>query len=175
MAQVKHTDPFKLGWTEDIVLPAHTKLLRMDKLRLEALKMLHKTVLPITYQPKFYERLYGQARDHSYLAEHRGVLVGDISCRFEAEKDNRMYIMTLCVLEPYRKNGIGATLLRNVMQDAYDTPEVESLVLHVQVSNAAALEFYKKRGFENKELVKDYYAGLKEDAYMLVLDTKQKE
>eukprot|EP01063_Lacrimia_lanifica_P033975 TRINITY_DN6187_c0_g1_i3.p3 TRINITY_DN6187_c0_g1~~TRINITY_DN6187_c0_g1_i3.p3 ORF type:complete len:187 (+),score=46.92 TRINITY_DN6187_c0_g1_i3:54-563(+) len=119
MAQVKHTDPFKLGWTEDIVLPAHTKLLRMDKLRLEALKMLHKTVLPITYQPKFYERLYGQARDHSYLAEHRGVLVGDISCRFEAEKDNRMYIMTLCVLEPYRKNGIGATLLRNVMQDVW--------------------------------------------------------
>ena len=64
--------------------------------------------LPVVYSEDFYRRLTSYYR-YSKLAYLKDVLVGAISCKYE-EKDNEVviYIMTITVLKPYRRYGIGS-------------------------------------------------------------------
>ena len=46
--------------------------------------------------------------------------------------------------------------------------KVSKMTLHVQSNNVAALEFYKKNGFDVKEHLEDYYTDLDpSDCYIL--------
>uniref|UniRef100_A0A915IAB0 N-terminal methionine N(alpha)-acetyltransferase NatE n=1 Tax=Romanomermis culicivorax TaxID=13658 RepID=A0A915IAB0_ROMCU len=52
--------------------------------------------------------------------------------------------------------------------------DVESVYLHVQINNETALNFYKKFGFEVKQLVEGYYKRIEPaDAYVLEKDLVQ--
>eukprot|EP01061_Rhynchopus_euleeides_P019650 TRINITY_DN32248_c1_g1_i1.p1 TRINITY_DN32248_c1_g1~~TRINITY_DN32248_c1_g1_i1.p1 ORF type:complete len:185 (+),score=79.59 TRINITY_DN32248_c1_g1_i1:44-556(+) len=160
-----HHDPSE----SSIEMPKGVTLLRMDAKRIEMIKLLNEATFPVMYQPVFYDNLYSQGRDWSWLAHYyTETLVGAICCRLEAE--GRVYIMTLGVLEPYRRMGIASALLRTAMAEARKSPEVKSLSLHVQTTHQVAIDFYKSFGFEIKETVKDYYKNLGADAYLLSLD-----
>ena len=71
--------------------------------------------------------------------------------------------MTLGVLAAYRNHGIGSKLLQSVLdylaaQTEGKLSTVDEITLHVQTSNADAMEFYEKKfGFERGELVENYY------------------
>eukprot|EP01064_Diplonema_japonicum_P029449 TRINITY_DN477_c4_g1_i1.p1 TRINITY_DN477_c4_g1~~TRINITY_DN477_c4_g1_i1.p1 ORF type:complete len:197 (+),score=28.57 TRINITY_DN477_c4_g1_i1:56-592(+) len=172
-AKGTHVDPFNLGWTEDLGRPEHVKATKMDAQRIEMIRILHKATFPVRYQDKFYDGLYRQADRWSFLAEYQGMLVGAVCCRLEAQNDNRVYIMTLGVLEPYRRIGIAKFLLRKAMKNACETPEVKSMALHVQTTNQLALEFYKQMGFVVHSTIENYYSTLKDNkAYLLVKDMK---
>ena len=101
----------------------------------------------------------------------------------------RCYIMTLGVLPHYRRLGIASKLLHKAMENlqafvakknadaARSDPkhsgrkpkvEITEVRLHVQVSNAAGLDFYKAQGFDMHELVEDYYTAVEpRGAYLL--------
>ena len=68
--------------------------------------------LPVIYGEKFYE-LLTKMRRYSQLAYVKDVLVGAISCKEDLEKSGERvcYIMTISILEPYRRYGIGTQLL----------------------------------------------------------------
>ena len=89
------------------------------------------------------------------------ILVGAICCRLERKpdggKENRLYIMTLGVLAPYRSCGIGTKLLTTTLEEADQDNSVEEVYLHVQTSNTDALDFYKRFGFEQREKILNYY------------------
>ena len=90
----------------------------MDAKRIEMIKVLNEATFPVIYQPKFYDSLYQQGRDWSWLAHYNmETLVGAICCRLEEKEDNRLYIMTLGVLEPYRQSGIATCLLKTIIED----------------------------------------------------------
>ncbi|XP_055354199.1 N-alpha-acetyltransferase 50-like [Paramacrobiotus metropolitanus] len=79
----------------------------------------------------------------------------------------RLYIMTLGCLAPYRRQKIGTLLLQHVLA-VCAREGFSSVTLHVQINNDAALQFYKKFGFEVVGISEHYYKRIEPaDAYLL--------
>jgi len=132
------------------------------------------------------------------LAYHSDMLVGAMACRLEDIKTNeepppqvekvstkkgkkskqsaedpkegpkKCYIMTLGVLAPYRKYGVGNQLLNHIIEHVKAAKNVNEIYLHVQINNDKAIEFYKKAGFTIVETLKNYYKKIEPaDCYIL--------
>jgi ribosomal-protein-alanine N-acetyltransferase len=67
-------------------------------------------------------------------------------------------ILTIAVLPPWRRRGLGGVLLRTAM-DATAAAGAASLHLEVAADNDAALALYLRHGFERTGLRKGYYGG----------------
>ena len=76
------------------------------------------------------------------------------------------HIITLDVLEPYRRQSVGKTLMQKLEED-FRREAVRVVVLEVAVNNTAAQHFYKTIGFEVAERLKNYYPN-SEDAFEMV-------
>jgi ribosomal protein S18 acetylase RimI-like enzyme len=141
----------------------------------EQLRILNYMNLPVIYSEDFYNRLTSYIR-YSKLAYVKDVLVGAISCK-EDTLDNGekvAYIMTITVLKPYRRYGIGSQLLKKSVEDFCKSKEFKKMTLHVQKGNDSAMEFYKKHGFIVKEELKDYYTDLTPaDCFVLIKDLEE--
>jgi ribosomal protein S18 acetylase RimI-like enzyme len=122
--------------------------------------------------------------------------VGAISCRYwpreievktvtkngqteeiDEPKDDRrcLYIIILSVLDEYRRFGIASQLLEEAIRRAKeDHPDLYSVYLHTPIGNKAAIQFYEKNGFKQKETVSEYYKSMEnsdeKDAVLLELD-----
>jgi ribosomal protein S18 acetylase RimI-like enzyme len=76
--------------------------------------------------------------------------------------------MTITVLKPYRRYGIGSKLLEKAIEECGKSRSVKKMTLHVQSGNDSAMEFYKKHGFVIKEELKGYYTDLEpSDCFIL--------
>jgi hypothetical protein len=76
----------------------------------EQFRILNYMNLPVVYSDDFYSRLTSYTR-YSKLAYLKDILVGAISCKEDKnEQDGSrvVYIMTITVLKPYRRYGIGS-------------------------------------------------------------------
>ena len=71
--------------------------------------MLNYLALPVIYSENFYDMLKSMQR-YSKYAYVKDVLVGAISCKEDImESGERVcYIMTITVLEPYKRYGIAS-------------------------------------------------------------------
>ncbi|KAI8065811.1 acyl-CoA N-acyltransferase [Gongronella butleri] len=138
-----------------------------------ALKQLHGLLFPVRYTDSFFEQAKqaGELAKIVYVDNHA---VGTICCRLEPEGPDhvgmyRIYIMTLGVLEPYRRRRLGHVLLQHILNEAQLRPYVTRVYLHCQVTNTAATAFYQQHGFEKVAYARDYYKHIPDkDAYVLV-------
>ncbi|KAI8378709.1 acyl-CoA N-acyltransferase [Choanephora cucurbitarum] len=152
-------------------MPAHIDLGDVTKNNLGQVRVLHKALFPVNYGENFYNELL-EAGEFAKLAYYNDVCVGTVCCRREMDESNpekvKIYMMTLGVLEPYRHLGIGSALLKHIIQQAKLSEDVSQIYLHVQVSNTAAADFYKKNEFQVISTEKDYYKHIEpRDAYLL--------
>ena len=99
----------------------------------EMLRIINYLTLPVIYSENFYEYLTSMRR-YSKLAYFKDVLVGGISCKEDIEKSGEhiCYIMTINVLKPYQRYGIGSKLLKQAIDEA---TEARGKIL--EVMNAA--------------------------------------
>lgn len=137
----------------------------------EQLRKLNLAVFPVRYSDKFYNDLASNpVQSYTHLGYFSDILVGSICSRIEQQDGAafKVYIMTIGVLAPYRRLGMGKRLLEKVLESCNSQPDCAEIYLHVQVGNDSAVDFYKGFGFEVGEIVKDYYTRLDvNDAYII--------
>ena len=78
------------------------------------------------------------------------------------------HILNLCVAPEYQRRGVGRRLLRALLLTA-ERLDVNTLFLEVRVSNHAAIALYRKFGFNEIGVRRQYYPARKgrEDAMVL--------
>ncbi len=77
------------------------------------------------------------------LAEHQG---------------SQAHIITLDVLEPYRRRGIGSALLMAIERQLAESG-VQQVELETATDNDAAVAFWQKHGYRSRGVLKRYYLG----------------
>mmetsp|Transcript_4341 Transcript_4341/g.6627 ORF Transcript_4341/g.6627 Transcript_4341/m.6627 type:complete len:162 (-) Transcript_4341:198-683(-) len=128
------------------------------------LRLVNTTCFPITYADGFYKDVTKAKNEFlNKFAYHNGFIIGAICCRVQ---DDKIYIMTLGVLPAYRGRKVGQKLVQSVLDHGEsgeckckgsDKNSVNGIMLHVQISNDDAINFYEKLGFEKGEMVENYY------------------
>ncbi len=103
-----------------------------------------------------------------WVAVHDGRIAGFIFARIAADEAE---ILNLAVAHEIRSRGVGAGLLDAAMEFAREGG-AKRLFLEVRESNAAAIAFYKRAGFEESGRRKSYYRDPIEDACVLTRQIK---
>ena len=75
-------------------------------------------------------------------------------------------ITNVAVSNEYRKQGIGNALVE-AMKSAGKENQLESILLEVRVSNERALSLYKRNGFKELGIRKNFYEQPTEDAIIM--------
>lgn len=157
----------------DVAIPALKIVVLNDARIVERLRVMDKYNFPVSYTDVYYTNLSnGGWHQFSLLAYYHELLVGSLTSRLEATAEEgvfRLYIMTIGVLEPYRRLGIGAHLMQKLLDNvvAEQTTAISEVALHVQVGSTA-FAFYKEFNFTVVEEVKEYYKDLEERNALLL-------
>lgn len=129
----------------------------------EQLRKLNLAVFPVKYNDKFYSDLStNPVQLYTHLGYFSDIMVGAICSRVEPQDLGafKVYIMTIGVLAPYRRLGMGKQLLEQVLKACSEQADCQEIYLHVQVGNDEAIKFYQGFGFTTGDVVKDYYTRL---------------
>jgi ribosomal-protein-alanine N-acetyltransferase len=147
-------------------MPAHPIFIRpIDKADLEMLFAVDQKCFPrgVSYSRWELKWFTSRRGAFGYVAElcaarvvsvNRKQIVGFILAWKETNKAG--HIITLDVLEPFRRRAIGSLLMKKV-EDEFRRDRVRMAVLEVAVNNTPAFEFYKKFGYEVSERLRNYY------------------
>ena len=166
-----------------------------DVKNVASLRRLNSLLLPINYRENFYRDILTNPIDAalSRVAFWDGGIsaIGGIRGRWDppdlpaggcssenasspplldrpSERGGKIYLMTICVLSPFRRLGVATALLADVVETARKWG-VEEVYAHVWVENHAALEWYEKRGFTiDEEVVERYYRRLQPNGARVV-------
>lgn len=77
------------------------------------------------------------------------------------------HINNIAVHPDYRRMGIGAMLIKNMLQVAWHEHNITQITLEVRKSNIAARHLYRKFGFAVEGERRHYYRDNKEDALIM--------
>jgi len=149
---------------------------------------------PIEYPDTWYADITASDdRFYSVCAVYAGNIIGLIVAEIKqvkslpkedseilapAWKNSKIgYILSLGVVQEYRKNGVASFLLDNLVShltgngDATVQSDVKALYLHVLTTNFGAISFYETRGFRPHLFLPQYYLiqGRRKDGFTYVL------
>jgi len=81
-----------------------------------------------------------------------------------------MYILTLGVLNPYRRHGVAKVLLQQLLVHAQSMRNCKAVYLHTAADNTAAASFYEHNGFVLLRRLRDFYVidGVRHDSLLYV-------
>jgi ribosomal-protein-alanine N-acetyltransferase len=141
---------------------------------LERVMHINTACLPENYSSFFYKDLYTRFPEAFIVAEMDGEIQGYIMCRIEKgwSKRGRLsparlcHVVSIAVMESYRRRGIGEALVEQAMgrgRRIYDSNEG---YLEVRVSNEPAVNLYAKLGFTKVKRNYGYYLN-GEDAWVM--------
>ena len=120
----------------------------------------------------YYAELQGANRDLMLIAKpahvsfiEAGPIAGYIVAR---ETAGELHINNVAVRAEYRRRGIGATLLRTILDEARRR-KANAAFLEVRSTNLPAQALYEKSGFKAIARRADYYSEPREDAVVMSL------
>jgi len=117
----------------------------------------NKACLPMVYDTFEYFMFITSKNYEVIVIEHKGTIIGYLLGSYEFE-DKNIHVMSIGVLDRYRKQGLGGQLLSFIGTIA-GSKGCDTITLFVHVGNTVATTFYKKNGFIINELMKGYYEG----------------
>ena len=132
----------------------------INKNNFNQLKQLNNLSLPVRYQDGFYYRIINHLR-YGRFAYLNDIIVGAITWKYDkCGNENNVYIMTINVLENYKRHKIGTQLLQELIRLHKNMKEISFINLHVHVQNDIAKKFYEKNGFEVVKILDNYYTDI---------------
>jgi len=157
-------------------LQQNFRLRKFNTNDLERITYINRTCLPENYSDYFFVDLHRRFPETFIVAEENGEVVGYIMCRIETGLSSSIFrglikkghIVSVAVMQEYRRKGIGEALVAKAMENMR-LYKAKHCFLEVRVANTAAVDLYKKLGFEVSRTVRGYYAD-GEGAY--VMETK---
>lgn len=146
---------------------------------MERITYINRTCLPENYSDYFFVDLHRRFPETFIVAEENGEVVGYIMCRIETGLSSSIFrglikkghIVSVAVMPEYRRKGIGEALVVKAME-SMQLYKAKKCFLEVRITNTAAVDLYKKLGFEVSRTAGGYYAD-GEGAY--VMETKLKK
>lgn len=118
--------------------------------------------LPWTKEAFFNELNQNQFASYIVL-EEEGKIVGYCGAWLVIDE---AHITNIAVLPEFRGRGFGEALLNKMIEQCREKG-IERMTLEVRVSNIAAQSLYKKLGFLNGAIRKNYYSDNQEDAIVM--------
>jgi ribosomal-protein-alanine N-acetyltransferase len=79
---------------------------------------------------------------------------------------NRLHILSLAVHPDHQRQGVGAAMVAK-LTGKLSYERRNRIMLEVRETNLAALLFFKSQGFKAISVLRDYYEGTDEDAYLM--------
>ncbi|KAG7375876.1 N-alpha-acetyltransferase 50 [Phytophthora pseudosyringae] len=137
----------------------------VDTENVQQLHDINEKLFPVKYGDAFYEYVTDAPDGYCKLAYTADrAAIGAVCCEVEkvktsAKRRYRLCILTLGVLEEYRRSKLGSLLLESVIAQARKD-KLAYVYLHVQSCNTAAQRFYLAQGFEVVKLMHNYYSQL---------------
>jgi ribosomal-protein-alanine N-acetyltransferase len=141
---------------------------------LERVMYINSKALPENYSSYFYRDLYTKYPEAFLVAEIEGEIQGYIMCRVERgwSKKGRLsparlcHIVSIAVMEEYRRRGIGSELIIQAMARGRRVYDCDEGYLEVRVSNEPAITLYSKLNFSKVKRNYGYYLD-GEDAWVM--------
>jgi len=132
--------------------------------------------LPEHYSDYFYESLLEEIPEAFIVAEIAGRHIGYIMCKTEYGFSNfkklgfvkKGHVVSIAVLEEYRKKGIGQALVEESV-NGIKLKKCDEFYLEVRCSNNDAVRLYEKLGFTIRQKLNAYYRD-GEDAYLMAIE-----
>jgi len=113
---------------------------------------------PLRFSRAYMRKLVESPRCATWIAEEDGKMMGFAIVDLKASSGQQgAYIQTLEVSPDRRGQGIGSELLSRVESSARDAG-AQSIWLHVDQENAAAIHLYEAHGYARKGREEHYYA-----------------
>lgn len=134
----------------------------MNESNVSAVAQVASENLPEAWSLETYRNQLSNPNDFTFLACLDGEPAGFISVWYvldEAEINN------VAVSEKFRRKGIASALFAAVEKAL---PNAQRWVLEVRESNEKAISLYKKLGFENAGIRKNFYSKPMENAIIMV-------
>jgi len=141
---------------------------------LEHVMQINAACLPENYSSYFYRDLYQRYPETFRVAEVEDSVHGYIMCRIERgwSKIGKLtparlcHIVSIAVMENYRRRGIGRKLIVEAMRKGRDVYGASEGYLEVRISNDAAIGLYDVLGFKKVKRNYGYYMD-GEDAWVM--------
>jgi ribosomal-protein-alanine N-acetyltransferase len=141
---------------------------------LERVMQINAACLPENYSSYFYRDLYQRYPQSFRVAEVENTVQGYIMCRIERgwSKMGKLtptrlcHIVSIAVMEDYRRRGIGRELIVQAMRKGREVYDTSEGYLEVRISNDAAIGLYDVLGFKKVKRNYGYYMD-GEDAWVM--------
>ncbi len=129
------------------------------------IKIAHQN-LTEKYSPSIFNYFYEIYPQGLIVAEKNHKIIGFIIGLKTIEEKAK--ILMLAVSKNYRKQKVGTILLQDFIQ-IVKNEKIKKILLEVRKNNKEAITFYKKNGFQRKEILKEFYQN-GEDALVMQKD-----
>lgn len=141
---------------------------------IERVMHINSKCLPENYSSYFYRDLYTKYPETFLVAEMDGEIQGYVMCRIERgwSKKGKLspaklcHIVSVAVMEGYRRRGIGRELIVQAMGRGRRIYNCNEGYLEVRISNDAAINLYDGLGFSKVKRNYGYYLD-GEDAWVM--------
>lgn len=117
-----------------------------------------------SYTTSFYISIHNSWRDGFLVAEYFGKLVGVLAGIISGKSRGR--ILIIAVEKNYRYRGIGTSLMKAFMEHCA-LNGIREIELEVRKSNATAIRFYTRLGFEISGIIRGFYTDGEDGLRML--------
>lgn len=129
----------------------------------EIIELEHKCFTVPWSKEAFFNELHQNQFATYIVLEEEGKIIGYCGAWLVVDE---AHITNIAILPEFRGRGLGEALLKKMI-DKCREDHIERMTLEVRVSNTVAQSLYKKLGFQDGAIRKNYYSDNQEDAIVM--------